>query len=85
MPPATGTAVYTRRPEAVGVAAAVIEAVDSSIKTPGYGWRTQQCRNMGVPPTSLKAKKLGKLPCNWLQVFRRANTAHLGHSGGQEQ
>jgi hypothetical protein len=26
MPPATGTAVYTRRPEAVGVAAAVIEA-----------------------------------------------------------
>jgi hypothetical protein len=61
MPPATGTAVYTRRPEAVGVAAAVIEAVDSSIKTPGYGWRTQQCRNMGVPPTSLKAKKLGKL------------------------
>jgi hypothetical protein len=61
MPPATGTAVYTRRPAAVGVAAAVIEAVDSSIKTPGYGWRTQQCRNMGVPPTSLKAKKLGKL------------------------
>jgi hypothetical protein len=27
MPPATGTAVYTRRPEAVGVAAAVIEAL----------------------------------------------------------
>jgi hypothetical protein len=25
------------------------------------------------------------LPYNWLRVFRRANTAHLGHRGGPEQ
>jgi hypothetical protein len=25
------------------------------------------------------------LPMSWLQVFTSANTAHLGHSGGQER